>query len=192
MLTGEGADEMFAGYPHFRRDMILHNPEGQDPAVIRELRGRLAASEGGYGRDALPADAAWMTERLGHGISWVGNQAGWFDALQRLYDGGLRARAGGVAPYRRFYDGLDHGRLAGRDPVHRSMYLWAKSFLPNFVLTTLGDRMEMAHSIEGRVPLLDHHAAELAARIPVRHKIRGATEKHVFREAMRPFLPDAL
>lgn len=192
VLTGEGADEMFAGYPHFRRDMILHNPEGQDPAVLRELRERLAASEGGYGRASLPADAAWMTERLGHGVSWVANQAGWFDALQRLYEGGLRARAAGIAPYRRFYNGLDHTRLSGRDPVHRSMYLWAKSFLPNFVLTTLGDRMEMANSIEGRVPLLDHHVAELAARIPVRHKIRGATEKHVFREAMRPFLPDAL
>ncbi|ACL62811.1 asparagine synthase (glutamine-hydrolyzing) [Methylobacterium nodulans] len=192
VITGEGADEIFAGYPHFRRDMLLYNAERQDPGLVADLRARLARSEGGYGGTTLPADAAWMTDRLGHGVSWVGNQSAWFDALRALYDGPTRRRSAGIGAYRRFYNGLDHARMAGRDPLHRSMYLWAKSFLPNFVLTTLGDRMEMANSIEGRVPLLDHHVAEYAARLPVWLKIRGATEKHVFREAMRPFLPEAL
>jgi len=49
------------------------------------------------------------------------------------------------------------GQLTGIDPVHQSLYLWSKTMLPNYILTVLGDRMEMANSIEGRVPFLDHH-----------------------------------
>ena len=192
VLTGEGADEIFAGYPHFRRDMLLYNAQHQDPNVVDGLRAKLMASQAGQNRKELPVDAAWMTAQLGHGVSWIDNQADWFGALQALYDGGAQRRWARIGPYRRFYNGLAHHRIAGRDPVHRSMYLWAKSFLPNFVLATLGDRMEMAHSIEGRVPLLDHHVAEYACRLPVWLKIKGGTEKYIFREAMRPFLPDAL
>ena len=51
--------------------------------------------------------------------------------------------------------------LAGRDPLHQSLYMWAKTVLPGYILTMLGDRMEMAHSIEGRVPFLDHHVVEV-------------------------------
>ncbi len=53
------------------------------------------------------------------------------------------------------------------------------------MLTLLGDRMEMAHSIEGRVPSLDHKVAEFAAAIPIHMKIKGMREKHVLREAAR-------
>jgi asparagine synthase (glutamine-hydrolysing) len=192
VLTGEGADEVFAGYPHFRRDMLLYNTERQDPALITTLRQRIQESENGYLRPDMPQDIHWMVEQLSHGVSWLDNQAGWFKALEALYSKDFRDRFEGTDPYRQFYDRLDHRTLEGRDPVHKSMYLWAKSYLPNFVLTTLGDRMEMANSIEGRVPLLDHHVVELACQLPVWMKVRGSTEKYVFREAMKPFLPDAL
>jgi len=192
VLTGEGADEVFAGYPHFRRDMLLYNNEQQDPKVIDLLRQRIQANEQGYTNAHMPHDIHWMVDQLKHGVSWLDNQAGWFKALESLYRGDFRDHFTGVDPYRQFFDRLDHSKLADRDPVHNSMYLWAKSYLPNFVLTTLGDRMEMANSIEGRVPLLDHHVVELACQLPVWMKVRGATEKYVFREAMRPYLPKAL
>ncbi|WNG14433.1 asparagine synthase (glutamine-hydrolyzing) [Cystobacter fuscus] len=192
VLTGEGADEVFAGYPHFRRDMLLYNSEQQDPEVVNKLRQRIQESEQGYVQPDMPQDIHWMIQQLRHGVSWLDNQAGWFKALESLYRADFHDRFQGVDPYRQFFDRLDHRNLEGRDPVHKSMYLWAKSYLPNFVLTTLGDRMEMANSIEGRVPLLDHHVVELACRLPVWMKVRGSTEKYVFREAMRPYLPDAL
>jgi len=192
VLTGEGADEVFAGYPHFRRDMLLYNSERQDPEVVSKLRQRIQESEQGYVQPDMPQDIHWMIQQLSHGVSWLDNQAGWFKALEALYRADFHDRFHGVDPYRQFFDRLDHRNLEGRDPVHKSMYLWAKSYLPNFVLTTLGDRMEMANSIEGRVPLLDHHVVELACRMPVWMKVRGSTEKYVFREAMRPYLPDAL
>jgi asparagine synthase (glutamine-hydrolysing) len=92
-------------------------------------------------------------------------------------------------PYRVFLNGLDvAGQLTGRDPVNQSLYLWSESALPTYILAVLGDRMEMAHSVEGRVPFLDHHVVELVRDLPVSQKIRGMTEKYVLREAARPVL----
>jgi asparagine synthase (glutamine-hydrolysing) len=56
----------------------------------------------------------------------------------------------------------------------------------------LGDRMEMAHSIEGRVPFLDHHVVEFAATIPARHKVHRLTTKHVLKHAARGLIPDRI
>jgi asparagine synthase (glutamine-hydrolysing) len=64
--------------------------------------------------------------------------------------------------------------------------------LPGYILTTLGDRMEMAHSIEGRLPFLDHKVVEQIVAMPVRLKIRGMTEKYVLREATRSVITDTV
>ena len=60
------------------------------------------------------------------------------------------------------------------------------------ILTWGGDRVDMAHSLEARPAFLDHHLAEYAATIPPHHRIRGAREKHVLREAVRGVLPKVL
>jgi asparagine synthase (glutamine-hydrolysing) len=72
------------------------------------------------------------------------------------------------------------------------LYLWSKTCLPVYILTMLGDRMEMAHSIEGRVPFLDHHVVEVIRSQPVNQKIRGMTEKHVLREAVQDVITDTV
>src|SRR5207344_917228 len=90
-------------------------------------------------------------------------------------------------------DDLDvRGQLTGREPLHQSLYLWSKTVLCGYILTVLGDRMEMGHSIEGRVPFLDHHVAEVIASQPVNQKIRGMTEKFVLREAVRDVITDTV
>jgi asparagine synthase (glutamine-hydrolysing) len=68
----------------------------------------------------------------------------------------------------------------------------SKTALSGYILTMLGDRMEMAHSIEGRVPFLDHHLVELIRSQPVNQKIRGMTEKGVLREAVRDVITDTV
>jgi asparagine synthase (glutamine-hydrolysing) len=72
------------------------------------------------------------------------------------------------------------------------MYLWSKSVLPNYILSVLGDRMEMANSVEGRLPLLDHEVVELTARMPIELLIRGETEKYALREVARPVVTDTI
>src|SRR5262249_10551381 len=83
-------------------------------------------------------------------------------------------------------------QLEGRARLHQSMYLWSKTVLPNYLLAMLGDRMEMAHSVEGRPPFLDHHVVETVRAVPVHYKIRGMTEKYLLREAVRELIPKSV
>jgi asparagine synthase (glutamine-hydrolysing) len=110
-----------------------------------------------------------------------------------LLDADFKAQFAGRDSTRLFLDSLDvPGVLAGRDPLNKSLFVWAKSFLPNYILNLLGDRMEMAHSIEGRVPFLDHHVVECVCRAPVSFKIRGLTEKYLLREAAKPVITETV
>jgi asparagine synthase (glutamine-hydrolysing) len=197
VLTGEGADEVLAGYPHFRRDMLLHDTAGQDPSVAQRLLGELS------GKNAI-SRGLLMPEGEGLSLQSIRALTGgfaptWMEAMSTagakirpLLSADLLAAYGQRDPYALFAATLDASRLAGRDPVHQAQYLWAKSVLPIFILCVLGDRMEMAHSIEGRVPFLDHHVAEIAIRTPVHQKIRGTVEKHVLREAAKHVLTDTV
>ena len=72
------------------------------------------------------------------------------------------------------------------------MYLWSKTVFPNKLLNFLGDRMEMAHSIEGRTPFLDHHLVEAVVQMPPSLKVRDMTEKYILREGARPYLTDTV
>ena len=113
--------------------------------------------------------------------------------MRALLAGNFLERFGQREGFRSFLSDIDvRGQLTGRDPLHQSLYLWAKTGLPTYILTMLGDRMEMAHSIEGRVPFLDHHVVEVIRSQPVSQKIRGMTEKYVLREAARDVISDTV
>src|ERR1700759_5583720 len=72
----------------------------------------------------------------------------------------------------------------------RSLVKWLSLPAQTFILFRSGNPMEMAHSIEGRVPFLDHHVVECAGRMPVWFKIRSATEKYLLREAAKPVITE--
>lgn len=76
--------------------------------------------------------------------------------------------------------------------VNKSAYLFCKSFLPEIVLSYLGDRMEMAHSIEGRLPFLDIELVEFANKLPIELKIRGLKEKFILYEAVKDLVPNSI
>jgi len=191
VFTGEGADEVLAGYPPFRRDLLLHNAEGlpaeQVARMVEQLaeanrssRGLLTADgQEAPGLDVVQARLGFVPSSLLVFATLAGKMLPLFrpDVLETL------SRAN---PYTELLDTFDPPRrLAGRDPVNQALYVWSKTMLANYVLTVLADRMEMANSVEGRVPFLDHHVAEYAAKLPLRHKINGLREKHVLREAVR-------
>jgi asparagine synthase (glutamine-hydrolysing) len=112
---------------------------------------------------------------------------------QTLFDAGFKTQFAGHDSARLFLDSLDVPTvLSGRDPLNKSLFVWAKSIFPNYLLNLLGDRMEMAHSVEGRVPFLDHHVVECVCRVPVSLKIRGMTEKYLLREAAKPLITETV
>ncbi len=83
---------------------------------------------------------------------------------------------------------ISEGQLSKRNHVYQSLYLWTKSALANYILKTLGDGMEMANSVEGRLPFLDHYFFEYIRDLPLSMKINGTTEKYILKEAMKPFI----
>lgn len=194
VFTGEGSDEMLGGYPPFRRDVLLHNSARQDPAVVTRLLAELREANKAVpslvtNEDDLPAALETVRRRLGWVPSWIQTFATLGQRTTPLFRSEMTTSVAGVDPYEVALSRLPvDERLAGRDPLNQALYLWAKVQLPNFILTFLSDRMEMAHSIEGRVPFLDHHVAEYAAGIPIHMKINGMREKHVLREATRDVL----
>jgi asparagine synthase (glutamine-hydrolysing) len=197
VLTGEGSDEILAGYPPFRRDMLLHNSQGQDPEAVQQQLDELEASNlvarGLLMPHGEPPRLLSVHRALGFVPSWLEAYAtsGW--RLRSLFAPDFAAEFADCDPYRLFLNHLDvPGQLLAREPVNQALYLWSKSVLPSYVLAVLGDRMEMAHSVEGRLPFLDHHVVELARDLPVSQKIRGLTEKYVLREAARPMLTAAV
>jgi asparagine synthase (glutamine-hydrolysing) len=196
VLTGEGSDEILAGYPHFRRDAVLYGSDGVNAdtktALLAELEKANRVSAG-----LLMPQAGTRIESVRRVLGFVPSQletwaqigAGLLNVVSDEFTSVFSDRD----TYRVLFNVLDVERqLAGRDVVNQSLYVWAKTMLPNYILSNLGDRMEMAHSVEGRLPFLDHHLVEAVAKMPVSMKINGMTEKWVLREAVRPVITDTV
>jgi asparagine synthase (glutamine-hydrolysing) len=197
VYTGEGSDEIFGGYIHFRTDMLTHNTQGQDPAELQLLLKQLEAANAVSRGLLIPPGESAAMESVQRLLGFVPTCLKVFDAQGRqrrgLFNEAFKARFSNRDSARLFLDLFDiPAVLDGRDPLNKSLFVWAKSFLPTYILNLLGDRMEMAHSIEGRVPFLDHHVVECLCRVPVSLKIRGLTEKYLLRAAARPVITDTV
>jgi asparagine synthase (glutamine-hydrolysing) len=195
VLTGEGADEILAGHLHFKRDLVLSDPRFSDPderrRVLENLERKNQVSKGNL--DGDESALAWLAQQLGSVPTIVASCArGGRGPLQPLR-AEFRAAFQSRDPLRAWLDTVDIERqLRGRHPVDRAMYVWSRTFMASYLLTALGDRVEMAHSIEGRVPYLDHVLVEFCRRVPVSDKIRGLTEKYILREAVRPVVTETV
>lgn len=197
VLTGEGSDEILGGYPHFRRDMLLYSRNGQNTDEVAALLSALEkdnpVSRGLLMPDGEARPLENVRRLLGFIPSWIETFSARAAKMQHLLAADFAAEYGQRTSYQPLFSGLDvRGQLQGRDAVHQSLYLWSKTMLPNYILTVLGDRMEMAHSVEGRVPFLDHHVVEVVRSQPVSQKIHGMTEKYVLREAARDVITDTV
>ncbi len=195
VLTGEGSDEIFAGYPHFRKDLWLSSGDGPEAAKarLRELRENNKVSLG-FLLAAEDHPQIPFTERtLGFTPSFL--EAHWSGGMRmrNLFSDDFLRRFEHTDSMATYLSGIDIDRqMRGRDPVNQSLYLWSKTSLPNYLLNLLGDRMEMAHCVEGRVPFLDHHFVNLITRLPVDFKINGITEKYILKEATKPYITETL
>lgn len=185
VLTGEGSDEILAGYPHFRADLSRNCATAAQAAIQQALATSNTVSRGVLLADGQVAPSTVFMERLGYMPAWI-------EARQAFLQKSSAYLPESFSVERTFQSLLNdlnvNGQMSGRHIVNQSLYLWDKTSLPGYILTILGDRMEMSHSIEGRVPFLDHHVVEFTRTLPVTQKINGATEKFVLREALKPML----
>lgn len=186
VLTGEGGDELFAGYPKyavepvarflaglpaFLRDPLLDHGVDRLPFAFRKLQvvGRSARF-----RDEGERLAAWFAGFIG-------------DERTRLLGPALRAHArAGAAPFQQaLADSL------ARRPLDRMLDADLRLWMPDDLLMKM-DKMSMAASVEARVPLLDNPLVDWAMHLPARHKIRGLEGKVLLKRLARKLLPNTI
>jgi asparagine synthase (glutamine-hydrolysing) len=135
VMTGEGSDEILGGYAHFRRDMLLYNADGQDPAAVSLLLQELEQSNGPsrglllpHG-DSLPL--VGVKRVLGFLPSWIETFAARSLKMRALLSEGFLAGFDRREPYRALLSELDvQGQLSGRSAVHQTLFLWSTTMLP--------------------------------------------------------------
>ncbi len=195
VVTGEGSDELFGGYPAFRRDMFLHGMDSLSSTERAEWESILAEGNKLF-KGAMLAENEIHDPALDRLIGFTPScLQPWLAASAHsagLMHTDLQHQVKGYLPGTAIAEALDGDMLAGRHPLDKAQYVWIKTMLEGQILTWGGDRVDMANSMEARPPFLDHHLAEYATQLPPSMRIKGRTEKYVLREAMKGVLPKVL
>lgn len=195
VLTGEGSDELFGGYPAFRRDMFLHGLDHVSSAERGEWEAMLAENnklfKGAMLAEHNIEDPA-LTAKVGFTPACLQPWLASSERVPALLHPDRRTALAGYSPGAAIANTLDASALKNRHPLDRAQYVWIKTMLEGQILTWGGDRVDMANAMEARPPFLDHHLAEYAAMLPPSMRIHGRTEKYVLREAMKGLLPETL
>lgn len=189
VVTGEGADEMFAGYDLFRetrlREFIARDPASTLRASALDLlypwMARAPGRAPAFAREFFARNLSMDDPGLSHRPRWDSTSS-----LLAL-----------TAPHPDWPSDVA-GDLVARmpaghqdwDPLGRAQWLEMTTLLPGYILASQGDRMLMANSVEGRFPFLDLDVVDLANRLPGRHKLLGLDEKHVVKRAFADLVPD--
>ena len=195
VLTGEGADEVFAGYDIFKEAKIRRfcaaQPQSQwRPSLLRRLYPYLPGIKGQnqkYLQSFFGADQGETADPLFSHLPRVRTTAGG----KTLFSAAMREQL-------RDYDALADWRdslpaaFARWHPLSQAQYLETTYLLPGYILSSQGDRVAMAHAVEGRFPFLDHRLVEFATRIPPKRKLKSLREKHILRKAMGDLLPASI
>ncbi len=195
VLTGEGADEVFGGYDLFKeakvRRFLARQPESK-------WRGRILERLYPYLQHSPAAGRAFTQRFFSEGLDEI--REPWFAHIPRMTTTRralqflrpeLHERAMAWDPKAALRatlpEGIDRWLPQGRD-----QYVEAHTLMSGYLLSSQGDRMAMAASIEARFPFLDHRVIEFANRLPPQYKLRGLTEKYILKKAMAAELPASI
>jgi asparagine synthase (glutamine-hydrolysing) len=194
VLTGEGADEVFGGYNIFKEAKVrrfwARQPDSSARAalvghlygyVFRDQRSRRFL-QSFFAKGLDRADDALFS----HALRWSNTSR-----AKTFFSDELRAAIGHGDCTERLSDLLPD-RYHDLDVVGKAQYLETMLFLSNYLLSSQGDRVAMAHSVEIRLPFLDYRLVDFMARVPSRWKLLGLNEKYILKKALRPVVPETI
>ena len=195
VLTGEGADEVFGGYDIFKEAKVrrfwARNPQSAWRASLLQ---RLYP----YIPGLVGQSTARLRSFFGAGLdtpndSFFSHRPRWSttSGTMQLLSTDLCATINGYDPIDDLFSTLPP-EYANWSSLSQAQYLEISQLLPGYILSSQGDRMAMAHGVEGRFPFLDHRVAEFAAKLPSRLKLRGLIEKYLLRSSVRQDLPSSI
>ena len=187
-MTGEGADEVLGGYDIFKeakvRAFIHAQPNSElRPQLLKRLYPYLALSptkSADYARRFFGTDADVNDLFYAHRPRWkttAGTHVFLTDQILAQTSDPVKGL------------GYMQDDLQGLDFFNRAQHIECKVLLANYLLSSQGDRMGMANSVEGRYPFLDHRVVEFAGRIPTHYKMKALNEKNILKKAMADILP---
>jgi asparagine synthase (glutamine-hydrolysing) len=172
ILTGEGADELFAGYVGYRFDQFGSRGAeqgGLDVILEEELRERLWGDKDLFYETDQRALQEMKSALYSSGLNDLLDE---FDCLN--------------------FDLVNKDRIRGRNVIHQRSYLDFKLRLSDHLIADHGDRMAMANAVEARYPFLDIDLIEFTKRIPPNLKLKNYTEKYILRKVAEGMIPQAI
>jgi asparagine synthase (glutamine-hydrolysing) len=182
VLSGEGSDDILAGYPSAKQDSIAAAGQRSPPPAVTAAA---MLAEG------VPPQLLSIHRVLGFTPSWLRKVALGRSIFHALIAPDFARQFEGRDPYRVFLDRCDvAGQMTGREPVVQSLYLWSKAFLGGYALCA--ERLQMAFAVEERLPFLDHRLFDLVRGISAGLLVHQLREKYILREAARPYLTDTV
>jgi asparagine synthase (glutamine-hydrolysing) len=195
VLTGEGADEVFAGYDIFREAQVRRFAARQANSrwragLLRRLYPYAAYSpvrSAAFARAFfLDQTRDWDARVFSHQPRLAVTQRAW-----RFFSPSLRETLVGYDPVAALAATLPQ-RLPAWPTLGRDQYVEAHTLTSGYVLSTQGDRMAMAHGVETRLPYFDHRIIEFAGRLPPGLKLQGLREKLVLKRAVKADVPSSI
>ena len=195
VITGEGADEILAGYNIFKEDKIrrfwARNPQSDiRPLLLKKL----------YPYLPMMKDARTSVLKMFFGYKLGETDHPYYSHLLRWHNTSRiqnyfsDAMLNGLSNYEPM-DELGKNMATGFSQfgdLSKAQYLESSIFMSGYLLSSQGDRMAMANSVEGRYPFLDHHVIEFANRLPESFKLRLLKEKHILKKMMAGKIPESI
>lgn len=176
-LTGEGSDELFAGYIHLQHDFLPKISHAEMVLGVHTTNDT-----------TLPLED--VQKQLGFVPTFIKAKAAIGYKINQLL---THTPCTPAEITRNLLINPDLSvQFSKAHPVNQATYLWIKYALTSYILRTLGDGCEMAHGIEGRVPFLDHHLFEFSKKIPLTMKIRENSDKFILRQTVQSYLTKEL
>ena len=172
-LTGEGSDELFAGYVGYRFDVM-----------------RAAAVSGDDDYSQMLEDEERHTLWGNRNFFYETNYFALKETKLNLYSAAVAERFPQFNAVRG--NVVNKARLAGRHPIHQRSYVDFKLRLSDHLVADHGDRVSYAHSIEARYPFLDIRLIDFARRLPPRLKLNGLVEKYIVKQAAKRYVPASI
>lgn len=190
VLTGEGSDELFLGYDLFKETVVRRFCLRRPGSTVRpRLFDRLYPylTHGGRGGEmwrrffleAGPGDDPLFSHAPRIALT---------SRIKEFYAPGVRTALAGTDVLAEWRASLP-GDFARWSDLERAAYLEVSVLLPSYLLASQGDRMALAHGVEGRFPFLDHRLFAFAAALPERSRLRGLREKDILRRWARSRVP---